>query len=1434
MTSSSSDPNPSPSAAPLQSSPLSSPTSSVTSYLGHPENVVHGQHIRASLADPRRATDIFPKFMRRLMNTRLEVPNTSISTDYQAVGYVVFNDNDQQLSIDTALEASVKATRTHNALHILRTLRDNPGDNDRDVTSSKSPTRDSPLCIQNIRAETTTTLPIISSTRTFIESKSLGVDIVDISTTSIPQHGPDYILPTSYSRIANTFQLVDKERDWAALIDPFEKSHYYGLVDQLVRTFIEDPFKNPETIAEVVLVGTVLDKDTYCVLLSSFIAELTERNLRYLDILQGLVQLVECVSCEHLVDDDLVRIAIVLLNKLSVAHAGSNDHYLYLIWALSRILAVMAEVNVMKLNHSRDHQPTLQFLAGLNISSNIYVKYQAAYAYQALQYISNDDTSLQFAWRYIQGDAHVASAVTTLIRIDPSEFLKGVAGLTSAYEVPDVFAAAFEVGKAAGEDARTPFEAPLRIAGDASRSFKKRSWYLILQGTALYLRQGQFQDFKTIVSHAPCRNDPNFQWGICRQLGEIAADLLLDIHIRRQAVEFLFGLYRGHTSLKLHNDVKQWILIILSQVSDLSNSFLEEYGIPAIEYLKDIGISELPGLYPLNARLAQPKSFPLLVKVQNIPEVEYRLHALRSRRIKEYKDTQKLYIPPMAKPNLGAKDDTCFPLIDKVEEFLESNCQVMLILGDSGAGKSSFNRYLEYKLWQGYKSGSRIPLFINLPGIEKPDVDIIQKQLGIYNFTEFQIQELLQHRQLTLICDGYDESQLGCNLHTANRLNQSNQNDTKLIITCRSQYLGRDYYDRFVPNAAGQYNRGAYHLFQECVISSFSKTQVEGYVEQYVSLEPRIWTKTEYLKKLETIPNLMDLVRNPYLLTLCLEAFPTVIRDESESETDLSRVRVTRVLLYDRFVQHWLSAHKRRFHEVKMTNIKQQAFNALLDQGFEWNAFTYQMELAVAIFEKQDGHPVVDCFRKQDLNEWKVKFFGPDPEKELFRDSSLLIRAGTQPTIEGDMRDMQDHSSTDGHPLSKCNLVNKPSIIQFLAERTIQNANFKQQLLEIIDQSKNNQKAAQAAQAAANAITILVRAGVRFHGQNFQGIRIPGANLSGGLFDSAQFQEADLRGIKLIGSWIRQVDFSKTLMQGVEFGELPYLQFTSTVWSCAYSPDGRILAVGLSKDIILYDTADWRLISILEGHEDGVRGLAFSPSGDRLLSGSFDRTVRLWNYMTRTVDFILDGHTRGVISVAYSPCGKQVASVGRDGVVRLWDVRSGSAAIALSGHTDWIRGVVYSPDGMSFATASLDGTIRVYETRTSSVTFVVECGNEYISSVAFSPDDIRSVAFSPDGIRSIAYSPDGSKIVSGHSNGRIQLWDSVTGERLQSWQGHREYINRVIFSPSGQWIASCGDDKTVELWSTQTGKLVSSLSGHQWEVKDIYLEVLMRQYDFGI
>ena len=108
----------------------------------------------------------------------------------------------------------------------------------------------------------------------------------------------------------------------------------------------------------------------------------------------------------------------------------------------------------------------------------------------------------------------------------------------------------------------------------------------------------------------------------------------------------------------------------------------------------------------------------------------------------------------------------------------------------------------------------------------------------------------------------------------------------------------------------------------------------------------------------------------------------------------------------------------------------------------------------------------------------------------------------------------------------------------------------------------------------------------------------------------------------------------------------------------AYSPDGRILAVGSSLGIHLFNSSDLQLLKFIPT-DTWVRALAFSPDGSMLASGSYDTNVRLWRASDGTLLKELTGHTAWVRSLAFSPDGKWLATASDDNTVRLWNMPDG-------------------------------------------------------------------------------------------------------------------------------------------------------------------------------
>ncbi|KAF9176990.1 hypothetical protein BGZ49_005843, partial [Haplosporangium sp. Z 27] len=264
--------------------------------------------------------------------------------------------------------------------------------------------------------------------------------------------------------------------------------------------------------------------------------------------------------------------------------------------------------------------------------------------------------------------------------------------------------------------------------------------------------------------------------------------------------------------------------------------------------------------------VASPSLFD---RVQGLIGLDDDLRDLKRQRLPYRHDA--VYVPHQAKASLISANSNSFSLMSEMEEFIKNDdLKVFLILGDSGAGKSTFNRELERKLWDDHKDNhDPIPLFINLPSFDRPDQDLVTKYFRRNNFTEPQIRAIKRKYKFILICDGYDESQQTKNLYDTNHLNQPDQWNAKMVISCRTEFLGEDYKDRFLP--MDEKKRAMPQYFQEAVIVPFSDKQIQEYIKDYVIRKSSIWKSHEYLDALNGVPNLMDLVKNPFLLNLTLE-----------------------------------------------------------------------------------------------------------------------------------------------------------------------------------------------------------------------------------------------------------------------------------------------------------------------------------------------------------------------------------------------------------------------------------------------------------------------------------------------------------------------------------------------------------------------------------
>ncbi|KAF8842652.1 WD40 repeat-like protein [Paxillus ammoniavirescens] len=257
-------------------------------------------------------------------------------------------------------------------------------------------------------------------------------------------------------------------------------------------------------------------------------------------------------------------------------------------------------------------------------------------------------------------------------------------------------------------------------------------------------------------------------------------------------------------------------------------------------------------------------------------------------------------------------------------------------------------------------------------------------------------------------------------------------------------------------------------------------------------------------------------------------------------------------------------------------------------------------------------------------------------------------------------------------------------------------------------------------------------------------------------------------------------------------------------------------------------------VQVFKGDEDWVTCVCFYPDESKLVSGTYNGILRIWDRKTGAVE-VLKGHTDMVWDVDVSRDGKLVVSGSNDKTVRIWNGESGETMHVFKGHKNTVMSVEFSRDSTRVVSGCRDGTVRVWSVETGELAFEpIECRG-WVSCARYSPsgDRIASggrsiqiwnaetgsgiLSIQNSFVTSLVWTADGMYVIGGHSR-NITIWNSHNGERLRTWKVHNQsgYISTLSLSPAGTHLASANwSEKLAFVWDISTGEQVAAFKHSQ-------------------
>jgi len=249
------------------------------------------------------------------------------------------------------------------------------------------------------------------------------------------------------------------------------------------------------------------------------------------------------------------------------------------------------------------------------------------------------------------------------------------------------------------------------------------------------------------------------------------------------------------------------------------------------------------------------------------------------------------------------------------------------------------------------------------------------------------------------------------------------------------------------------------------------------------------------------------------------------------------------------------------------------------------------------------------------------------------------------------------------------------------------------------------------------------------------------------------------------------------------------------------SIDGRLMATaGDDHYVRIWDAKTGGLLHEFLAHDDWVRGVAFSPISDRIVTAGQDGQIKIWNLASLRTPTLLGDKVPGARKLVFSPDGTKFAVCGFDPVVCCFDMATQKLLYRLSAPSESMSALQFSPDATLLAAGGRNGIVRIWR---------LDIGSE----VANIRDDGRR-------INALAFSPDGSQLALGTNGSRITIWNPKTGHLISTLPDRNGKTFSLQYCGIGI-LASGESDNIIRLWDLSGQREMTNLVGHTGTVSTL-------------